>query len=99
MAMSAEAPPAREERIFAIVAKMLTKRGGAAQFRADQSLHDAGLSSLDMVNLMLAVELEFDLEIPQREITPENFRSVAAISRLIEALVPTIGAEIGAARS
>jgi len=87
--MSVEALPAREARICGIVTKMLTKRGRAAQFQADQPLHDAGLSSLDMVNLMLAVEMEFDLEIPQREITPENFRSVAAIGRLVEALVPT----------
>ena len=88
--MSEDALRVREQRIFGIVTKMLTKRGHAAQLHADQPLHDAGLSSLDMVNLMLAVEMEFDLEIPQREITPENFRSVAAIGRLVEALVPTV---------
>ena len=89
MVVTEDALRAPEQRIFGIVTKMLTKRGHAASpFGADQPLHDAGLSSLDMVNLMLAVEMEFDLEIPQREITPENFRSVAAIGRLVEALVP-----------
>jgi acyl carrier protein len=87
--MKADAPPRREERIFGIVTRLLTKRGHAAEFQAEQPLEQAGLTSLDMVNLMLAVEIEFDLEIPQREITPENFRSVAAIGRLVEALVPT----------
>ena len=29
-----------------------------------------------MVNLMLAVEVEFDIAIPQSEITPENFESL-----------------------
>ena len=29
-----------------------------------------------MVNLMLAVELEFDIAIPQADITPENFQSL-----------------------
>jgi len=33
--------------------------------------------------LMLAVELEFDIAIPQSEITPENFHSVAAIHALV----------------
>ena len=40
-------------------------------------LSELGMSSIKMVNLMLAVEGEFDLNIPQQEITPENFRSVS----------------------
>jgi acyl carrier protein len=36
-----------------------------------------------MVNLMLAVEGEFDLFIPEPQMIPENFRSVAAIEALI----------------
>ena len=38
--------------------------------------------------LMLAVEAEFDLEIPQAEMTPENFRSVDTIDALITVLAP-----------
>jgi acyl carrier protein len=41
---------------------------------------------MDMVNLVLAVESEFDLLIPEVSITPANFRSVAAISSLVGAL-------------
>jgi acyl carrier protein len=76
----------REARIFAIVTELLSKRELPTSVGAEQPLYDAGLSSLDLVNLMLAVEVEFDLEIPQHEITPENFRSVAAIGRLVESL-------------
>jgi acyl carrier protein len=36
-----------------------------------------------MVNLMLAVEVEFDIAIPQTEITPENFHSVDSIRLLV----------------
>jgi acyl carrier protein len=36
-----------------------------------------------MVNLMLAVEAEFDFTIPQSEITPENFQSVETLNRLV----------------
>jgi acyl carrier protein len=32
---------------------------------------------------MLGVEAEFDLTIPQSEITPENFQSVEALERMI----------------
>jgi acyl carrier protein len=46
-------------------------------------LVDAGLTSMDMVNLMLGVEAEFDFTIPQSEITPENFQSVKTLKRLI----------------
>ena len=52
-------------------------------FPMDQQLSDLGVSSLKMVNLMLAVELEFDIAIPQGDITPENFHSVAAIKTLV----------------
>ena len=52
-------------------------------FPVDTQLSDLGVSSLKMVNLMLAVELEFDIAIPQSDITPENFHSVAAIQSLV----------------
>lgn len=49
----------------------------------DAQLSDLGISSLKMVNLMLAVELEFDIAIPQSDITPENFHSLASIEALV----------------
>jgi acyl carrier protein len=52
-------------------------------FPVDRQLSDLGVSSLKMVNLMLAVEIEFDIAIPQSDITPENFHSVAAIEALV----------------
>ena len=52
-------------------------------FPVEQQLSELGVSSLKMVNLMLAVELEFDIAIPQSDITPENFHSVAAIEALV----------------
>jgi acyl carrier protein len=36
-----------------------------------------------MVNLMLSMEVQFDLAIPQAEITPENFASIASVEALI----------------
>jgi acyl carrier protein len=52
-------------------------------FPLDAQLSDLGISSLKMVNLMLAVEVEFDIAIAQSDITPENFHSLASIEALI----------------
>lgn len=52
----------------------------------DLDLPDAGLTSVSAVKLMLAIEAAFDLAIPDAELTPENFRSVASIERLVERL-------------
>jgi len=73
-------------RICDVVSMMLAKRDFAGPLDVTMSLHDAGLTSLDMVNLMLAVEAEFDIEIPQADMTPDNFRSVVAIEQLVARL-------------
>lgn len=76
-------------RICAVVRGLLAKRDFHGVLDVTQPLAEAGLTSLDMVNLMLAIECEFDLEIPQRDMTPENFRSIANIERLVGALAPS----------
>lgn len=73
-------------QITAIVQSILAKRSGASFVEADQNLTDAGLTSLDMVGLMLAIEDEFGIEIPQRRMTPANFRTIAAIETLVSAV-------------
>jgi acyl carrier protein len=70
-------------RITSIAVKMLAKRGGKTNPAPQQNLRDAGLTSLDMVNLMLALEAEFDVEFPQSAMTPENFDTIAAIDALL----------------
>ena len=71
------------ERITAIACKLLVKRGNNTIPGTTDNLRDAGLTSLDMVNLMLGVEAEFDIEIPQSAMTPENFDTIIAIESLI----------------
>ena len=71
------------DRITAIAARMLAKRGNRNAPAPQTNLRDSGLTSLDMVNLMLAIEGEFDIEIPQSAMTPENFDTIAAIEALI----------------
>ena len=72
-----------KDRITAIASRMLLKRGVTTIPGSSDNLRDAGLTSLDMVNLMLAIEAEFDIEIPQSAITPENFDTIAAMESLV----------------
>jgi acyl carrier protein len=72
-----------QDRILALVNSILAQNAIAAQIDPDSRLVDVGLTSMDMVNLMLGVEAEFDFTIPQSEITPENFQSVKTLLRMI----------------
>lgn len=81
--LSAETMEIRD-RLVALAAAIL---GSAAPvpdpFPTGRQLSDLGVSSMKMVNLMLSVEAEFDIAIPQDEITPENFRSIDSIAALV----------------
>jgi acyl carrier protein len=72
-------------RILALVMTILEQNAIAAEVDAESRLVDVGLTSMDMVNLMLGVEAEFDFTIPQSEITPENFQSVKTLELMIVA--------------
>ena len=70
-------------RLLDLVQELLVKRSIARAVTTDEQLTRAGLSSLDMVNLMLTIEAEFNVMIPAQEITSENFRSISSMSALI----------------
>jgi acyl carrier protein len=70
-------------RIFALVELILEQNSIAVEVYPESRLVDVGLTSMDMVNLMLGVEAEFDMTIPQSEITPENFQSVKTLELMI----------------
>jgi acyl carrier protein len=74
------------ERVNALVQALLAKRSIDRLIGRDDDLGENGLSSLDLVNLMLAVEAEFDLNISDADMRPANFRSIARIEALVERL-------------
>ncbi len=86
-AIPAAPPTAVRDRLLTLVAQILGKPGEARSLPLDGRLSELGMSSIKMVNLMLAVEGEFDLNIPQNDITPENFRSVLTIEALLARLL------------
>ena len=70
-------------RVMALVKAILEQNAITATIDPDTRLVDVGLTSMDMVNLMLGVEAEFDFTIPQSEITPENFQSVKTLELMV----------------
>ena len=74
------------ERVGALVRALLVKRSIDRPVGYKDDLGESGLSSLDLVNLMLAVEAEFDLKIPELDMRPANFRSIARIEALVASL-------------
>jgi acyl carrier protein len=72
-----------QSRLRALIATILEQNSIAVQLDPESRLVDAGLTSMDMVNLMLGVEAEFDFTIPQSEITPENFQSIRALELMV----------------
>lgn len=52
----------------------------------DASLYQAGLSSHASVNVMLALEDRFDIEFPDRMLTPSVFESIASIEAAVSEL-------------
>jgi len=77
------------ERILRLVRQILGTPAGARPLAVDARLADLGMSSIKMVNLMLALEAEFDVTIPPGEITPESFESIASVEALIARITDT----------
>jgi acyl carrier protein len=51
------------------------------------NLADAGLTSMAAVRLMLSLEAAFAIAIPDAELTPENFATIAAMQKLVDRLL------------
>jgi acyl carrier protein len=80
--------PEVADRVARVVGRIMAKQAIAKPLAADEDLRTAGLSSLGLVNLMLSVEAEFGISIPERDMTPANFRSIASISNLVRGALP-----------
>jgi acyl carrier protein len=76
------------DRLRALVANILATRSPARTFSDDDTLAEIGIASVDMVTLLLSLESEFDLEVPQQDITPDMFRSISTIDALVRRLLP-----------
>jgi acyl carrier protein len=84
--MSVESEIQPRHDVAGLVHRILRQKSIDRTVTPGEDLREAGLTSLDMVELVLAVEAEFGVSVPSAAITPANFRSVAAIDALIASL-------------
>jgi acyl carrier protein len=84
--MSNAAHQSTDDRVATIVSRLLGARLPSREIARDEALTDVGLISLDMVNLMLEIESNFNVRVPSRMVTPRNFKSIESIARMLDAL-------------
>ena len=84
--MASDNSSSAADPIGELVTAILAKHDVKDPVDADAELARLGLTSIDMVELMLSVEADFDITIPPEDITLENFRSIASIRRLVDRL-------------
>jgi acyl carrier protein len=82
------------ERLLALIRQTLGQPAASRLLPTDARLSDLGFSSIKLVNLILAVEAEFDITISQSDITPANFYSIASIQTLVFRLLPARNVEL-----
>jgi len=78
--------PTARERLLSLIRQILGPAAAARPLPIDVRLADLGMTSIQMVSLMLGVESEFQLTIPSQEITPENFASIGAVESMLQRL-------------
>ncbi len=79
-------PLTTRERLILLIRQILGPPAASRPLPIDARLSDLGLSSLKMVNLMLAIEVQFNVAIPAGDITPDNFESITSVEALIHRL-------------
>lgn len=71
--------------------ELLSKHGklsvDAANLAVESDLYEAGLTSLATVNLMLAIEDEFDVEFSDSMLSRKTFQSIGALCDALEELL------------
>jgi acyl carrier protein len=74
------------DEIRQIISEHGRLRSDVSTLTADADLYQAGLSSHASVNVMLALEDHFDVEFPDRMLTPTVFESIASIEAAVSEL-------------
>ncbi|MFN0264044.1 phosphopantetheine-binding protein [Tepidamorphus sp. 3E244] len=77
--------------VTGMVEAILAANGNTTDVVPDATLAEIGMTSIDMVNLMMDVEARYDMMIPAEYLTPEHFRSVSTIQEMIVELLTKDG--------
>ncbi len=74
------------EKVREIIAQHGRLSVPVSELADDADLYNAGLTSLSTVSLMLALEDQFNIEIPDNRLSRKTFESIAAIAEVVEEL-------------
>jgi len=75
-----------EPRVRAVLAQHARLSGDVAAMDAQADLYQAGMTSHASVNVMLALEGEFDVEFPDEMLNRSGFASIQAICEAIASI-------------
>ena len=76
----------RRPRLESVVARIADQHGITTPIGASDHLVDCGMTSIAMVDLMLAIESDFDILLPHSALTPSNFQSIDALDAMLASL-------------
>ncbi|MFI7131032.1 phosphopantetheine-binding protein [Nonomuraea sp. NPDC050153] len=72
-----------EERILGLLGQIDILLAGPRQQLPQQRLWENGMTSLSSVRLLLLVEEEFDVELPDEALTRTTFESVGSLAAVV----------------
>ena len=72
-----------EQQLAALVSERLLET--PSDFNEDSDLYESGLDSMAIMQLLILVEEEFGVALPESELTRQNFSTVRSIAGLIRA--------------
>ena len=78
--------PNLSNQIVEMARETMNESGPMGPIALDDDLRQLGLTSIGMVKLMMAVEVAFNVAVPDEDLHPDNFRSVRAIEALVSRL-------------
>ena len=70
-----------EKQLVGLLGESLLQAGQG--FGPESDLYESGLDSLSLMQLLVLVEKEFGVVIPDGDLTRENFRSVRQLARVV----------------
>jgi acyl carrier protein len=62
----------------------------SSSIQSNMALASLGIDSLDIIELIVKIEDEFDLEIPSEQVTPDTFSTPGSIWRLLCQIDPKL---------
>lgn len=74
------------EKFEALLRRHLSEIDESQPVGADDSLANLGLDSLATVGLLMELEEEFDIIVPDQMLTPESFRTLRSLWEMVSGL-------------